>query len=567
VVAGGHNPWAYKVGNLFLHLTIGALMGVLAAQVLRRDPRLADRALPVAAAVALLWLALPVHASTVLYPVQRMTQMSALFVVLGLIAYIALRERIDAGRGGRWPAAQLVGVVACFTLLGGFSKENGLLLPLLCLVVEFAVFQRDGAGRRAATVALALLVGLPAVLGVAGIATAPDRLFGAYEARSFTLLERVLTQPRVLWDYVASILLPNGGRLGVYQDDFPLSRSLWSPITTLPAIAAWMLVVALAVRLRHVAPVATCGVLFFLAAHAMESTVLPLEIYFEHRNYLPAIGLLLAVAAGALALLDRLRSQTTLFRRTLPALPALVLLALMAATHGRALVWGEPEALMAQSVANRPESPRVQSELAARAMASGDLAGAMAYLDTMQRLSGPIEAGSIALWRITAHCLTGVAVTPETIEAAHASLQPRPTTFGLRAAIVLAERVEGDGCPGFDAAQAAALYAAWSEALETPPTQMAAWRVRYLAARLAALAGQWSDAVRYGEQAWRDSNGNTGIGVFLIQIANSIGNREMSARYTADLDRRAPAWDLRLREAVERFRQHLDERTPATPAG
>ena len=38
------------------------------------------------------------------------------------------------------------------------------------------------------------------------------------------------------------------------------------------------------------------GVLFFLVAHSMESSFLPLEMVYEHRNYLPSVGLSFAAA-------------------------------------------------------------------------------------------------------------------------------------------------------------------------------------------------------------------------------------------------------------------------------
>jgi hypothetical protein len=42
-------------------------------------------------------------------------------------------------------------------------------------------------------------------------------------------------------------------------------------------------------------PIVAFAVLWFLVGHSLESTVFPLEIIHEHRNYLPALGPLLAL--------------------------------------------------------------------------------------------------------------------------------------------------------------------------------------------------------------------------------------------------------------------------------
>ena len=96
----------------------------------------------------------------------------------------------------------------------------------------------------------------------------------------------------MLWDYVRSILLPVGATLGVVQDDYPLSRSLLDPPATLVAILAWVAVLWVALSRAGRQPALSAGVLLFLAGHAMESTLWPLEIRFDHRNYLPALGVL-----------------------------------------------------------------------------------------------------------------------------------------------------------------------------------------------------------------------------------------------------------------------------------
>ncbi len=49
--------------------------------------------------------------------------------------------------------------------------------------------------------------------------------------------------------------------------------------------------------LRRRYPLLLLAVLFFLVGHSMESTLIPLEMVYEHRNYLPGMLVCLALAA------------------------------------------------------------------------------------------------------------------------------------------------------------------------------------------------------------------------------------------------------------------------------
>lgn len=564
VEAGGHVPWSYKVGNLFLHLSIGALVGLLAAQCIRRDARLAAHWRALAVFVAIWWLLLPIHASTVLYAVQRMSQVSTMFLLLGMLAYIEIRRRLEERPASRMLIVLLPSSLVLFTLLGALGKENGLLLPLLCLTLEITLFADAVRGRRVAGATMILCLGLPALAGIAGLAWLHERFLSAYDTRSFTLWERVLTQPRVLWDYVQTVLVPSNHRLGVYQDDFPISRSLWNPITTIPAIAAWVAVVVASLRYRRSAPLAAVGALLFLAGHAMESTVLPLEIYFEHRNYLPSVGLLLAVIGLIAALAERIPPQSAAFRRIAPALPTLLLGVLLVATHGRALVWASPDILLQQSAENRPESPRIASILAAQSVVRGNLEEAMARIARLEELS-PNERGSTALLRLVAYCVAQETVPPELLEAAAANAQPRPSNLAIKIAGALVDQLEQFPCPGLDAKQAADVFQRWIAVLAAQPNAHGAWRFRYLTARMAALSKQWDLALSLGKQAYEDSGWNSGVGVFAIQIANTMGRRADARKLISQFTQAAPSWDRQLQDAARRFEAHADEQEPALP--
>ena len=125
----------------------------------------------------------------------------------------------------------------------------------------------------------------------------PEAISAGYAGREFSLEERLLTQGRLLWRYLAWILLPNITDMGFQHDDIPISTGLFQPLTTLLSLIAWVVLLALSFVLRRRYPLLLLYVLFFLVGHSMESTILPLEMVYEHRNYLPSMPVCLLLAS------------------------------------------------------------------------------------------------------------------------------------------------------------------------------------------------------------------------------------------------------------------------------
>ena len=281
-----------------------------------------------------------------LYVVQRMAMLSAVITLAALLAYVHGRQRMESGRiraGTVWVWLAFPALVGLATL----SKENGVLAVPLAAVIELAYFTSATSRRPLLVVALfGLTLVLPLRLRSRPFTLHPERLTNGYIGRYFTLVERVLTEPRILWDYVGAILMPNGPTLGLFHDDYPLSRELLEPPATIVAIVAWVAAIAGALALRRRAPRSIAFGVAFLVAHAMESTVLPLELYFEHRNYLAALGVLTTVAGlGALAL-ERLGHTTPAMRRAMLALTFAVPTTFLIATFARSRVWSSEDTLM-----------------------------------------------------------------------------------------------------------------------------------------------------------------------------------------------------------------------------
>jgi len=348
----GLDPWAFKATNLAIHLLSGLLVYVFIRLVLRAlagGTPLSQRDTFVAAAVAAVWLLHPIHVSTVLYAVQRMTGLSTLFTLAALSSYFLGRIRIAGGRPG---ALWILGAIP-LAVLGFLAKEIAVLLPLLLLVSELTVLRGVSAGhqRRFVHAAWILMIALPLLAGTAYFFTHPGLL--NYDGRPFSLEERALTQTRILWLYVRWLFVPDISAFGLFHDDIALSTGLTTPISTLISAVA-LLGITLAALLAHRRlPVFSFAVLFFLAGHALESSVFPLEMVFEHRNYLPSVGPLFL-----LAYLVIVSARGLKMANAARVLGVLLLLSYTAATYIRVNNWSSLSNFLLSSAENHPRSPR-----------------------------------------------------------------------------------------------------------------------------------------------------------------------------------------------------------------
>ncbi|QFU74997.1 hypothetical protein EY643_04690 [Halioglobus maricola] len=354
VVSGELDAPILKMTNVVIHaLAVLALWGFFST-LLRYFRSSGNREwapwLALAAAVA--WGLHPLHVSTVLYPVQRMAQLSALFVITGLwlFAYYRNRWSESGGTPGEVIAAALwLGLITACAVL---SKENGILLLWMMAALEFAVYRGRWRGhdlpwlRRCAATAVVV----PALVLLAVFAVAPDWLVSRYSMREFDLYERVQTQLRLLWIYLRWLLLPDITQYGLHHDAITWSRTLFNPVTTVLALLAWvgMLLTALWKRREH--PLFLLAVLFYLVGHSMESSVWPLLMVFEHRNYLPGIGVYLALMIGLVGALQRSQAKH-------PVLPILFLpLVLLAMLALRVNTWSSQDGLGEAGVRHHPDS-------------------------------------------------------------------------------------------------------------------------------------------------------------------------------------------------------------------
>lgn len=290
----GFDPFAFKVTNLAIHAACGLVIFGVVQQIAKELNPLSDKKHLIAASgcVTLFWLLHPIQLLPVLHVVQRMTSLSALFLAAALLLHIRGRS---LGGGTRW--AWLSVAWGVLWPLSVFSKETGALFPLFALAWELIVrrSRQGGLDRFARGLTVATGIATTAAL-IHALSPSGQWLWAGYTTRSFSLFERALTEGRVLWFYLSLILAPRFESFGIYHDDIEISTNLTTPLSTLPSLLGLVAIVWLTWRTRRLAPLVSVGLAWFLIGHSLESTILPLEIAHEHRNYLPSLGILLMVA-------------------------------------------------------------------------------------------------------------------------------------------------------------------------------------------------------------------------------------------------------------------------------
>lgn len=377
-LASGLHPYWWKVTNVIIHLLNGLLVFLLAWRLLLAvrergsdDPTMAtQRAGWIAALIAAAWMLLPINLTAVLYVVQRMESLANLFVLLGLIGYMAGRGRMLNGRRGLWLC--VVSLILS-TGIGALFKETAVMLPLYALFIEWLAFgfaaprnpamtatgrQRD---RRVMGLFVLVLL-LPLVLGLAW--QLPHVLDPAnWASRDFDLHTRLLSETRIVANYIVWCLLPLPQHLSFYHDYFHISTGLLSPWTTLSSLLVLAILIGAIFWFRRRRPLVALGLGLFLGCHLLTGTILPLELIYEHRNYFASFGLLLVIipllAAPAKALADSRLSWATPRYMLLGAL----FIWWIALTAFTAYAWRNPVSLAQELAIRAPTSPRAQYEL------------------------------------------------------------------------------------------------------------------------------------------------------------------------------------------------------------
>lgn len=324
----------FKKTNILIHLLNAALLFRVLQIVESKLGNTSERGSATAALGAALWAAHPFFVSTTLYVVQRHAMLPLTFTLLAWLCWAQTEKWLDTSQIRKAWLMAIFGVCG-ITVLAGFSKANGFLAPLLILVT-FGILntKRLVTGQEQKLKTLILIIPTIAIslYLLLQLKSGLDVSYG----RDFTLGERLLTQPRVLFTYLAELYLPGSTNSGFYTGDtIVVSKNLFQPFETILYILLLFSLSIFAFKYKKQFPRIALAIAWFFAGHLVESSSIMLEMYFEHRNYMPSVFLFLPVSYWLI------NTHILLFvrRSVVILLPALLLFI----TFNKAVIWGAPE--------------------------------------------------------------------------------------------------------------------------------------------------------------------------------------------------------------------------------
>ncbi len=323
-----------------------------------------------ALSVAALWSLHPIQTNSVTYLVQRMTSFAALFYFASLAGYIWARTgQTRLIRKSGW----LIFVLAM--LCAFLSKENSATIPLAVLLLE-KIFITPTLGNKVVSRFKWqhwLILSIILILILPFATTKLSHLVNGYalHGRHFTMLERLFTELRVVVFYLSLLALPLPSRMNL-DHDFPISHSFLTPPGTLLSLLLLTFLIWTAIRLRRRHPFLSFGIFFFFLNLLIESSVIPLELVFEHRLYLPSLGFMIVIVV----FLDRISrfvpaSNKEELKKIFFLGIVIISCTLAIATSLRNHVWRDKITLYQDIVRKSPLKPRGYANLGMMQMMEG----------------------------------------------------------------------------------------------------------------------------------------------------------------------------------------------------
>ncbi|MFQ5561351.1 MAG: tetratricopeptide repeat protein, partial [Nitrospinota bacterium] len=374
------NPGGYHVVNLLIHMTTGLLLYAFTV-LLFTTPALKTSSLSkhrrqLALFSALLFVAHPVQTQAVTYIVQRFASLTALLYLLTLLLYARARLLYCYTDSSMSPAGRFRGVhvsvlyVAAFftTCLAMTSKEIAFTLPFMILLTEFIFFKGPLKKRAAWVFPFQMTLSIIPIIHFGASSTgAPlsDRVEQASKiVTEISRIDYLLTEFRVIVSYLRLLLFPTNQNLDY---DYPLYHTFFTlPVFTSFCVLIFLLSLGIffliqAKRREGAFTLAGFGIIWFFVTLSVESTVIPLHVIFEHRLYLPSIGLILSAVTVLFILFEITNRQRYFFYGKISI--GTILISLSILTFHRNQVWNSSLALWRDVVRKSPAKERGYTNL------------------------------------------------------------------------------------------------------------------------------------------------------------------------------------------------------------
>lgn len=387
---GQLNPVGFHFINILIHIVNGWLIFCLFQWYFKRICLGSQWHVVILSGVASLWwVTNPIQTNAVTYIVQRMTSLSTMFCLAALLFYLKAKS-ITGSKPLLFSVSNqsIFFYIASSTswVLALLSKEMAAIFPLLIIIHEvyfFDLYARFKTKQKRYTLFLLFILALLVIeifyfLG-------PyfwERILQGYSHRDFSLLERLLTEPRVVFHYISLFLYPLPTRLHLYYDTYQISHSLFSPPTTAFAITGTLLWLAAIIIFFKTNRLLSFGLLWTFLCLIIESTVINLELVFEHRFYMPSFGFILALTAIFVWMTQR----TNIRPFFVYGFMSIIIFSQILGTSTRNRVWANELEFSLYEIQKNPDSVRALSNLGVILVREGRPTVAEPYLQKALRI-------------------------------------------------------------------------------------------------------------------------------------------------------------------------------------
>ena len=363
------NEVGYHVVNLLIHILNGILVYFLVMQTLR-TPVMKKSEMTHAGLIplfsALLFVLHPIQTQSVTYIVQRFTSLATTFYLLSLLMYIMWR--LSDKKSIRHFIVYLLSIISA--ILAMKTKEIAFTLPVIIVLYEFLFFEGNKKIRIASLVPFILTL---LIIPAGALALVPQQNGLINDINESTKLMTVMsrwdylyTQFRVIITYLRLIIFPANQNIDY---DYPLYTSFFDG-EVLASFLALLILFICAIYLlyrskqgNYVLRLISFGILWFFITISVESSLIPIaDVIFEHRVYLPSVGLFVAIVVSIVSLVDGYvrRKSATVF---LAALICLISISLAGASFARNRVWRDEITMWSDVVIKSPMKARAHNNL------------------------------------------------------------------------------------------------------------------------------------------------------------------------------------------------------------
>jgi tetratricopeptide (TPR) repeat protein len=343
----GMNPYYFRLLNAGILAAAGVALALLLSLIFSLDGRTGPQTKSwpsaVAALLGLVFVVHPLQSLVVLYIWQREAIMACFFYFSALAAYVGVRS------GKLSPTVPGFTLVGLLFFVGLLTKENVITFPIALLLVELILFKQSWKGLVQRAVSLCAVTVIPLFLYLLftwSLHTADsrisegvvNRLLVYYDVSGVTPVQVILTESRVFFSYLWSILVPFLVPPHLLEAKV-VSSSLWDPPGTAAACAGTIVLLALAIRYCRKRPVEAFGIIFSFVAFLPEALLIPQFLFFGYRAILPMAGILLVLGQVLRWLLSGWEQRQSAYRISVVAACLVVVAGFAAQSFREAARW------------------------------------------------------------------------------------------------------------------------------------------------------------------------------------------------------------------------------------